>query len=170
MKWSVLCVAIQAAAVASLAATQSSGDMKMSQENVSAVMYTGCIEAGSAGGTFTLTHVAAVDGMAKDGMSKAGMSKEGMSKDGMAKDSMAKDGMAKDSMKADTMNMDKMDHDSMAPAAIGLMTKPSIDLRKHVGQKVSITGIPVHGQMNGAGKDTASLNVASVKTIAKSCS
>ena len=160
MKWSVLCVAIQAAAVASLAATQSSGDMKMSQENVSAVMYTGCIEAASPGGTFTLTHVAAVDGMSKAGMSKGGMSKN----------DMAKDGMAKDSMKADTMSMEKMDHDSMAPAVIGLMTKPSIDLKKHVGQRVSITGIPVHGQMNGAGTDVASLNVASVKTIAKSCS
>jgi len=170
MKWSVLCVAIQAAAVASLAATQSSGDMKMSQENVSAVMYTGCIEAASPGGTFTLTHVAAVDGMSKAGMSKDGMSKNDMAKGGMSKNDMAKDGMAKDSMKADTMSMEKMDHDSMAPAVIGLMTKPSIDLKKHVGQRVSITGIPVHGQMNGAGTDVASLNVASVKTIAKSCS
>jgi pentapeptide MXKDX repeat protein len=156
MKWSVLCVAIQAVAVASLAAAQS-GEMKMAQPEMAPVTYTGCVEAGSAGRTFTLTHVGS-------------MSKDSMAKDGMAKDGMAKDGMAKDGMKADAAGMGKMSHDAMAPATVSLAAKSSIDLKKHVGQKVSVTGTPAQGQMDAAGMAVAAFNVTSIKTIAKSCS
>src|SRR5260370_29090831 len=89
MKWIISSVAVLVAAVLSVgAAAQSSGTMgkgdKMNKMEMKDTTYTGCVEAGSEPGSFTLTHLAAEEHMGK----------EAMKKDTMAKDSMAKDAMA----------------------------------------------------------------------------
>lgn len=111
--------------------------------------YTGCVESGAAAGTFTLTHVAAADGMTGKAMKK-----DGMKEDGMAKDSMS--------------------HDSMTPATLAL-TGSAASLRKHVGHKVTVVGSPAHDTMDAMGKDTMdkgtpSLAVTSIKMLAPTCS
>lgn len=164
MKWSMSSVAILVVAVSSVAVgAQSGGTMakgdKMDKMEMMDSNYTGCIEAGSATGAFMLTHVATVDHMGKDMMKKDAMAKDTMAKDTMAKDSMAKDGM---------------NHESMVPTTLTL-TASSVDLSKHVGHKVSITGSLAHEKMdameNGAmGKSTSTFTVKSLKMIAATCS
>jgi hypothetical protein len=69
----------------------------------------------------------------------------------------------KDMKKKDTMAKDGTGHTAMAPTTLRL-TATSVDLSAHVGQKVSVTGPPVHGQ------DTADFAVKSMKMVAPSCS
>ncbi len=105
--------------------------------------YTGCIAAGTAAGTFVLTHV--VD-------------------DHMGKDAMKKDTMAKDTMAETTMPL----------------ISASVDLGKHLGHKVSVTGTVGHGKMDAMGKDAMAkdamakdgeaFTVKSLKMVAASCS
>src|SRR4029453_8658886 len=88
MKWSMSSVAILVAAVSSVAVgAQSGGTMakgdKMDRMEMMDANYTGCIEAGSAAGTFMLTHVATADHMGKDIMKKDAMAKDTMTKDAM---------------------------------------------------------------------------------------
>jgi pentapeptide MXKDX repeat protein len=164
MKWIVSNVAVLVAAVLSVgAAAQSNGTMgkndKMDEMEVKDTTYTGCIEAGSTPGTFTLTHLAAEDHMGKDAMKKDGMKKDTMGNDSMKKDTMAKDSMSKD---------------AMAPMVLSV-TGSSVDLGKHLGHKVSVTGSPAHGKMDAMGKDTmakgaSAFTVKSLKMVAASCS
>ena len=159
MKWSMSSVAILVAAVSSVAVgAQSGGTMakgdKMDKREMMDANYTGCIEAGSAAGTFMLTHVATADHMGKDMMKK----------DAMAKDTMTKDAMAKDGMS----------HESMAPTTLTL-TGSAVDLSKHLGHKVSLTGSLAHEKMDAMekgtmGKSTSTFTVKSVKMIAATCS
>jgi pentapeptide MXKDX repeat protein len=147
MKWMMWNVALLVAAVLPVAAGAQSGTMakgdKMDKMEMKDAMYTGCIAAGTAAGTFMLTH--AVD-------------------DHMGKDAMKKDTMAKDTMVATTMTL----------------TSSSVDLGKHLGHKVSVTGTVAHGKMDAMGKDTMAkdamakdgpaFTVKSLKMIAASCS
>ena len=161
MKWSMSSVAILIAAVSSVAlGAQSGGTMaksdkmdKMDKMEMMDANYTGCIEAGSTAGTFVLMHVAAADQVGKD-----------MKKDAMAKDTMAKDAMAKDGMS----------HESMAPTTLTL-TGSAVDLSKHLGHKVWITGSRAHEKMDpmekgSVGKSTSSFTVKSLKMVAATCS
>ena len=150
MKWSMSSVAILVAAVSSVAVgAQSAGTMakgdKMDKREMMGANYAGCIEAGSAAGTFTLTHVATAD--------------HNMGKDVMKKDAMAKDGMS---------------HESMAPTTLTL-TGSSVDLSKHLGHKVSVIGSLAHEKMdamekNTMSKSTSTFTVKSLKMIAATCS
>ena len=159
MKWSMSSVAILIAAVSSVAlGAQSGGTMtkgdKMDKVEMMDANYTGCIEAGSTAGTFVLTHVATANHMGKDMMKK----------DAIAKDTMAKDAIAKDGMS----------HESMAPTTLTL-TGSSVDLSKHLGHKVSITGSLAHEKMDAMekgtmGKSTSTFTVKSLKMIAATCS
>jgi pentapeptide MXKDX repeat protein len=157
MKWTTSSVAILVVAVwsgavgAQSAATMAKGDKmdKMDKMEMRDTNYTGCVEAGSVAGTFTLTHLAADDHMGKDTMKK----------DAMKKDTMAKDGMSKD---------------AMAPATLTL-TGSSVDLNKHLGHKVSVTGSLAHEKMDAMDKGTMSeatfaFTVKSLKMVAASCS
>jgi len=158
MKWIMSSVAVLVAAVLSVgAAAQDSGTMAkgdtMDKMKMKDATYTGCIEAGTAAGTFMLTHVAA--------------------------DAMGKDAMKKDTMKKDTMAKDTMSKEAMAPTALALASS-SVDLSKHLGHKVSITGSAAHGKMDAMGKDTmandammkdaSAFTVKSLKMVAASCS
>ena len=146
-------VAVLVAAALSVgAAAQASGTMAkgdtMDKMEMKDATYTGCIEAGTAAGTFRLTHIAA-------------------------------DAMGKDAMKTDTMKKDPMANDTMPPTALTLASS-SVDLSKHLGHKVAITGSAAHGTMDAMGKDTMSKDamtkdgsafaVKSLKMVAASCS
>jgi pentapeptide MXKDX repeat protein len=153
MKWIISSGAMVMAAALSVAiSAQSGGTMakgdKMDKMEMKDATYTGCIEAGTAAGTFMLTHV----------------SGDHMGKDAMKKDTMAKDGMGKDAMASANLTL----------------TGSSVDLSKHVGHKVSVTGSAAHGKMDGMGKDAMAkdgmtkdapaFTVKSLKMIAASCS
>ena len=169
MKWSMSSVAILVAAVSSVAlGAQSEGTMakggKMDKMEMMDANYTGCIEAGSAAGTFMLTHVATADHMGKDMMKKDAMEKDTMTTNTMTKNTMTKDAMAKD----------RMSHESMAPTTLTL-TGSSVDLSKHLGHKVSLTGSLAHEKMDAMekgtmGKSTPTFTVKSLKMVAATCS
>ena len=148
MKMIISSVAMLVAAVLSVAASaQSGGTMarggKMDQMAKDQV-YTGCVEAGTPGATFMLTHIAA----------------DHMGKDAVQKDTMAKDNVSKD---------------AMAPTTLTLVST-SVDLSKHLGHKVSITGSPAaHGKTDAMKKDAmakeaSAFTVKSLKMVAASCS
>ena len=144
MMWSV---ALLVAAVLPVAVGAQSGTMakggKMDKMEMKDATYTGCIAAGTAAGTFVLTHVV---------------------NDHMGKDAMKKDTMAKDTMAATTM----------------ALMSATVDLGKHQGHKVSVTGMVAHGKMDARGKDTMAkdamakngpaFTVKSLKMVAASCS
>jgi pentapeptide MXKDX repeat protein len=159
MKRIMSSVTVLVAAVLSVGvAAQSNGTMgkgdKMNEMAMKDATYTGCVEAGSEPGSFTLTHLAAEDHMGNDAMKKDAMGKDAMKKDTMAKDSMSKD--------------------AMAPMVLSV-TGSSVDLGKHLGHKVSVTGSPAHAKMDAMGKDTmaksaAAFTVKSLRMVAASCS
>lgn len=167
MKWSMSGVAVLVAAVCSVVASAQSGGTMPKADTMDTMQkmdasYTGCIEAGSGAGTFTLTHLEAADHMSKETMKTDSMKKA---------DSMTKDTMA---MKKDTMASDSMSHDSMAPTALTLAGSQA-DFRKHVGHKVTVTGSHAHENMDAMKKDTMdksapTFTVKSLKMVATSCS
>jgi len=138
----VMCCGFVAVVVAlsAVASAQDKMDDKMDKMK-SETSYTGCIER-SPDGAFTLGHAMA-----------SGKSKQSMANDAMAKGTMAKDSMAHDSMMKD----------GMAPT-LGL-TSTSVDLGKHVGHKVTVTGV-TGDTMGGMAKFT----VKSIKMVGSSCS
>ena len=72
----------------------------------------------------------------------------------------------KSAMKADSMKKDDaMARDTMAPESTALSAAAGVNLRRHVGHKVTVTGTD-GDSMNGM----AAFQVKSVKMIAGSCS
>jgi hypothetical protein len=138
----VLSVGVGAQTGGTMAREHMAGKMDMK-----AAAYTGCIEAGSAPGTFTLTHV--------------------------VEDHMGK-GMMKDSKDKPAMSGEHMEHDAMVPTMLSL-TGTGVDLRKHLGHKVTVTGSLSEGSTSAMEKDTmkaapSTFSVTSLKLIAASCS
>jgi len=87
MKWMMSSVGALVAAVLSVSVlAQSDGTAanggKMDKMAMKDTTYTGCVEAGGAPSSFTLTHLAADDHMGKDAMKKDTMKKDTMKKDG----------------------------------------------------------------------------------------
>jgi hypothetical protein len=148
MKWMMSSVgALVAAVLAVSVLAQSDGTAanagKMDKMAMKDTTYTGCVEAGGAPSSFTLTHLAADHHMGKVATKK---------------DTMAKDGMGQD---------------AMAPTMWSL-TSSSVDLSKHLGHKVTVTGSPAQGKMDAMGKDAMAksapvFTVASLKMVAASC-
>ena len=77
--------------------------------------------------------------------------------------------MMKNSMPDGTKAGDGMMHDTMAMTTLSLMAK-SIDLSKHVGRKVSVTGSSQSSGKDTMGKDESALTVKTLKVVAASCS
>lgn len=128
------------AVVLALSAAASAQDRKMDDKMdkvKSETSYTGCIER-SPDGAFTLGHA----------MASSATTKKSMGKDSMAKDSMAHDSMMKDAM----------------GSTLGLAST-SVDLAKHVGNKVIVKGVA--GDTMGG---MATLTVKSIKMVGSSCS
>ena len=135
MKWMMSSVGALVAAVLSVSVlAQSDGTAanggKMDKMAMKDTTYTGCVEDGGAPSSFTLTHLAADDHMGKDAMKK--------------------DTMKKDTMKKDTMAKDGMSQDAMAPPTWSLASS-SVDLSKHLGHKVTVTGSPARGKIDAMG-------------------
>jgi len=152
MRWNDSSVAILTAAVLSVGVGAQTGgtmakDKMAGKMDMKDTTYTGCIEAGSAAGMFTLTHVV---------------------------EDHKGDGMMKDSKDKAAMSVEHMEHDAMAPTMLSL-TGTTVDLHKHLGHKVAVTGSASHGAMQAMEKDTmngapTTFSVKSLKMIAASCS
>ena len=148
MKRSVVAAVVAAAWSAAVVAQsgvmtgagQTMGRMNKMEKSVQAT-YVGCLEAGSAAGTFRLTHA--------DRMDTGSMKKNAMDKDAMAKDSMS--------------------HDMMAPTSLAL-TSSSVNLRKNVGRKVAVAGSESAMHKDSAGMDAPTFTVKALKVVAASCS
>lgn len=109
--------------------------------------YIGCVESVNHGARFVLTQVTA------DAM-KPAMTKHD-----------SKEDMKSNDMKHDEMKNGDEGADMMVPVALALKAG-SVDLRKHVGNKVSVTGSRVESE----GADmTPTFAIASLKVVAKSC-
>jgi hypothetical protein len=153
MKWMMSIFAAAAMTtwmgVAAQSGTAMSQDKKMAGDAQMGGMettYTGCIEAGA--GKFTLAHaVAATDAIGANSMKEPSTKKE-----------MAMDTMKKDSMMSTTLTL----------------SSTSVDLSKHVGQKVSVTGsaAPKMTPMDRGtmAKEPAVFTVKSLRTASGSCS
>src|SRR6202163_2797247 len=158
MKWMMSSVGALIAAMLSVSVVAQSGGTAATGGNMDKMAmkdtaYTGCVEAGGAPSSFTLTHLAADDHMGKDAMKK----------DTMKKDTMAKDGMSKDAM----------------ALTMWSLASSSVDLSKHLGHKVTVTGSPARGKIDAMGKDTMGkdamgksapvFTVTALKMVAASC-
>jgi hypothetical protein len=119
-----------------------------------ATTYTGCIEAVDNGSAWQLTHL--TDDHEK-GMKDHGMAAKD---DGMA---MKKDdGMAREKDAGPMMN-----GKNVLPKQVAL--SGSTDLKKHVGQKVTVTG-SLSAEFTGPMQsEVRTLTVSSLKVVAKSC-
>jgi hypothetical protein len=108
--------------------------------------YTGCIETAGPG-KFTLAHAIATDAMGAS-----------MMKEPSTKGEMAVDTMKKDSMMSTTLTL----------------SSTAVDLSKHVGQKVSVTGsaAPKMTPMDKGAMATepAAFTVKSLRTVSGTCS
>ncbi|HUL72258.1 MAG TPA: hypothetical protein VLT86_04105 [Vicinamibacterales bacterium] len=63
------------------------------------------------------------------------------------------------------------DHDmGMGGMQAIAITSKSVDLTKHVGEKVTVTGPESHDMMDGAAAGATTVTVKTLKRIAKSCS
>jgi hypothetical protein len=110
--------------------------------------YVGCVESVNHGARFVLTQVTA------DAMKPARNKHDSKMED-----------MKHDEMKSGEMKSGQEGADMMVPAALALKAG-SVDLRKHVGNKVSVTGSPV--ESDGADM-TPTFVITSLKVVAKSC-
>ena len=138
-------VMVGACVAMALTAGLGAQDQKMGTEKMDQMAmektYSGCIESSQAG-TYSLTH-------------------------SMIAETMKSMKKGDSTMKGDPMmKNDAMAHDGMAPASLALSAAaPSVNLSKHVGHKVTVTGT-VGDSMNGI----ATFKVKSIKMIGASCS
>ena len=145
--WSTALVVVAVSATVSAQSGKGMNEPKMGdQVNMS---YTGCVEVVNHGGSFLLTHVADDHQtmMPRDGVMK---SESGMTK------------------KDEPGASNEMHDDHMMPSAVVLTGRS--DLKKHVGQKVTVTGALSRGMSETMPNDRETLAVASLKILAKSCS
>jgi pentapeptide MXKDX repeat protein len=161
MKWMISSAVMVAVALSVGVRAQSGGAMAKDDkmDKMETKTYTGCVAAGADTGTFTLTHVMADDHMGKDAMKK----------DAMKKDTMSNDTMSKDAMKKDSMGKDNMAHDTMTSTTMTVSSK-SVDLAKHIGHKVTVTGSSGPDKMDAMGKNMSAFTVKSLKMVSASCS
>jgi hypothetical protein len=110
--------------------------------------YIGCVESVNHGARFVLTQVTA------DAMKPA-----------MKSNDSKMENLKAGEMKHDEMKNGQEGADMMVPASLALKAG-SVDLRKHVGNKVSVTGARV--ESDGADM-TPTFAIASLKVVAKSC-
>jgi hypothetical protein len=153
MKWtmSILAAAFMTTWAGAVAQSGSSMNQDKTMDGMAKmggmdVTYTGCLEAAGTG-KFTLTHaVAATGSMAAASMKEPSMKKQ----------------MAKGTMKNDTMSSTAL-----------TLSSTAVNLSKHLGQKVSVTGslAPQMASMDkgAAAKEPPALTVKTLKTVSRSC-
>ena len=145
MKWT-WSTAVVVAAVSAVVSAQPGKEMNEPRMgNEMNVTYSGCVEAVNHGGSFLLTHVG------DDHQTGSAIKR--------MPTMMNHDAM----MKTDS-EMAKKDE----PSAVVLTGRS--DLKKHVGQKVTVTGSLSHAMSETMPNSRDTLAVASLKIVAKSCS
>lgn len=77
--------------------------------------------------------------------------------------------MMKTPMPGGTKGGEAMKQDAMAMTTLAVVAK-SVDLRKHVGREVSVTGSMQPAGKNAMGHDESTLTVKAVKVVAAVCS
>jgi hypothetical protein len=82
----------------------------------------------------------------------------------IAGDHMGADAMKNDAMKGDAMKPAAMTNDTLA------LSSKSVDLGKHVGHKVAVTGSSGADKMDANGKSMSAFSVKSLKMVSASCS
>jgi len=155
----VLTTAAVAMSVTAVVVAQSEKAMHQQDKgDTMSATYTGCVESVNHGAAYLLTKI------------DSGAGSESMHGD---KAMTHHDDMATKSGAATTMQQeqapmagDKMDE--MAPKSFALAG--STDLKKHVGQKVSVTGSLSDGSMGTMRQDLPTLTIKTLKVIVKSCS
>ena len=140
--WSAAFVAVAVSTVVSAQSSKEINGPKMGNEMN--VTYSGCIEAVN-GGSFLLTHVG------DDHQTGSAIKR--------MPTMMNQDAM----MKTDSEMAKKAE-----PSTVVLTGRS--DLKKHVGQKVTVTGSLSHGMSETMSNNRDTLAVASLKIVAKSCS
>ena len=145
--WSTAVVVVAVSAAVSAQSGKEMNEPKMG--NKMNMTYTGCLEAVNHGGSFLLTHA---------GDDHQTM----MGHDGMMKSDSQ---MAK---KDEPHASNEMHDDHMMSSAIVLIGRS--DLKKHVGEKVTVTGSRLHAMSETMPNDRDTLAVTSLKVVAKSCS
>ena len=138
-------------AATSVAGAQTEKKMVHNMSDMMPMTYTGCVESINHGAAFALTHLS--DDHMMDAHGPA------MKNDDMMK---TKD----EAMKGSAKGGGGMD--VMTPSALLLTGR--FNMRKHTGQEVRVTGVMSKASDQAMAQELDSLNVSSLKIVAKSCS
>jgi hypothetical protein len=146
---SVLTVALCATTVAVAAGAQAGQSMnETAMDGMTPTTYTGCVEAVNHGRSFVLTHVS----------------------DNNMDDMHGDTAMTHDAAMPPKAAADSMDHEAMHMMATAVVLSGRSDLRKHVGERVIVTGTVSKGAPSSGHDDLNTLAVKSLKVVAKACS
>ena len=160
--WILATAVIAMSATAAVGAQSAKGMAKPSKGDAMSATYTGCVESVNHGGAFLLTKAAAAESMHGD--------MDMTHHKGMAmKHDTAMQGDAANTMKHEQA-APMADEKTAAMASKSFNLAGSANLRKHVGQKVSVTGSVSEGPMGTMHEDVPTLTIKTLKVIAKSCS
>jgi hypothetical protein len=159
----ILTAAVVAMSVTGAVDAQSANAMgKPSKGDTVSTTFTGCVESVSHGSAFLLTRVDGGESMHDD---KAMKHHDVMA---MKHDDMKMKSDVGKTMRHEQTPMADEKVDAMAWKSFALAG--SIDLSKHVGQKVSVTGSLSDGSMGTMRQDLSTLTIKTLKVIATSCS
>ena len=154
---STMLTGISIVAAVSVAGAQS--DKKMDHAAMNDTMrstYTGCLETVNHGASYILTHIADDHMAMMHGEMAMPMHEDSKN--------MKDDGMMKE---AEPNGMNEAGMHVMAPSA--LVLKGTGNLRKYTGQQVKVTGSLSKASANSMPADLDTLNVSSLKVVAKAC-
>jgi hypothetical protein len=138
-------------AATSVAGAQTEKKMAHTMSDTMAMTYTGCVESINHGASFALTHLS--DDHMMDSHGSA-----------MKNDDMMK--TTDQTMKGPAEGGGGMD--IMTPSALLLTGR--FNMRKHAGQTLRVTGVVSKASDTAMPRELDSLNVSSLKIVAKSCS
>ena len=134
----------------SMTAAQTEKKMDHAMNDMMQMTYAGCVESINHGAAFVLTHVSEDHMMSGHGGA--------MKNDAMMK--MKDDANESAATKQGSMH-------AMAPAA--LLLTGAVNLRKHAGQEVRVTGVLSKAADHAMPQDLDTLRISSLKIVAKSC-
>lgn len=161
--WMLTTAAVAVSVTAAVVAQSDKAMHQPAKGDTVSTTYTGCVESVNHGAAYVLTKL---DGSGSESTrgheTMTHHDDTAMTHDDMAKTS----GTATMQQAQTTMGGEKMD--AMAPKSFALAG--STDLKKHVGQKVSVTGSLSDGSMGTMPQNSATITIRTLKVIAKSCS
>ena len=162
MNWMLRAAVVAVSVTAPASAQSAKATGKPSKADAMSMTYTGCVESVNHGGAFLLTKID------EPGSMRSGMSMK--HQDDMAmkrEDDMTMKSDAAKTMQHEQTPMADEKMDAMPSKAFALAG--SVNLSKHVGQKVSVTGSVSEGSMGTMRQDVSTLTIKTLKVIGKSC-